>query len=289
MKKVSPVRTKKRRAANGKAEAPKTVNAVSVPAPNDENPYFLRSVGKAFFILNFLSRSKRGSMLAEITNAADLTRSSCFRLLVTLQDLGYVTQDEGGRFAIAEDRWVNSGRQIAAALPAAASESVQRLVSVFRETVSLAVLLGNHIEVVFVHESPQVIRMANTVGHILPPHASSLGKAITAFQVPDLRNHLLRSYGLMRFTPATIIDESEVIADYETIRRSGIAREADESTPDGCCFGCPIFLGDSSAVAAISLSMPKMRLPEGEALAYLMETLRHESITISKKLREKVQ
>ena len=48
----------------------------------------------------------------------------------------------------------------------------------------------NRIEVVATVESPHLIRMGNTVGRILPPHASSLGKAVTAFQREEVRDRL---------------------------------------------------------------------------------------------------
>jgi DNA-binding IclR family transcriptional regulator len=284
MKVVSTAQPKKRTATARTASTHNLSHREIVP--QSESIYFSRSVGKAFLILGVLSRSKKALSLSEIASAAELTKSSCFRLLFTLQSLHFLLQNEDGRFAIAPDTWVNSGMQISSVLPRAASESAQRLSSEFRETVSLAVLFSNHIEVVHVIESPQVIRMANTVGRILPPHASSLGKAITAFQSPEISNHILRSYGLMSLTAATITDEAMVLRELDTIRKNGIAYESEESTLDGCCFGCPIFLEGSSAVAAISISMPKSRLPEGDIKTRLIKSVRTESSVISQKLRE---
>jgi DNA-binding IclR family transcriptional regulator len=278
---------KKKRAENGKTTTAKSSSDSS--SQQEESAYFSRSIGKAFLILNLLNRSKIPLSLSEIASLADLTKSSCFRLLFTLQTLRHLSQNEDGRFSIAADNWVNSATQVASSLPGIASESIQRLSSEFRETISLAVLFSNHIEVVHVKESPQVIRMANTVGRILPPHASSLGKAITAFQTPEVRNHLLQSYGLMRLTDATITDEALVLQEFEAIRKNGVAHEAEESTPEGCCFGSPIFLDSSSAVAAISISIPKSRLPESRTRARLLQALRVESKKISQKLEETIQ
>lgn len=57
----------------------------------------------------------------------------------------------------------------------------------------LAVLFDNHIEVVAVIESPDLIKMSQTVGRIIPPHASSLGKALTAFQPEAVQERLPRT------------------------------------------------------------------------------------------------
>ncbi len=271
---------------SGRKAASRSAQSKAVPPDEDRGAYFSRSVGKAFLILGVLSRTKNALTLMEIAQAAGLTKSSCFRLLFTLQSLGYILATTDGRFGIIADNWINFGTQITNALLGVAAPAVDRLNSEFQETISLAVLFSNHIEVVQVKESPQVIRMANTVGRILPPHASSLGKAITAFQSAEVSDNLLRSYGLTHFTASSITDEALVKQELEEIRKSGVAREAEESTPDGCCFGCPIFLEGDFAVAAISISMPKSRLPKASKSAHMCDTLKQESRTISQKLRE---
>ncbi len=133
------------------------------------------------------------------------------------------------------------------------------------ETVSLSVLFNNHIdETVVVLESPQLIRMANTAERIIPPHASSMGKAITAFQPEGRRETLLRSYGLHRFTKHTITDENELVREFEQIRAKGWSTDKEESTDEGCCFGAPVFV-QGEVRAALSVSIPQPRVPKGEA------------------------
>jgi DNA-binding IclR family transcriptional regulator len=102
--------------------------------------------------------------------------------------------------------------------------------------------------------------MGNTVGRILQPHASALGKSITAFQDDQRRERLLRSYGISSFTPQTLTDEKEIAADYERIRRRGYATDTEETTLGGCCFAAPIFTSPQEVLAAVSMSIPKSRL-----------------------------
>ena len=130
----------------------------------------------------------------------------------------------------------------------------------FGETITLAMHFDNRIEVVATLDSPHLIRMANTVGRILPPHASSLGKAITAHLPDDVVERLRRSYGTHRFTEYTITDEVALKQEYERVRTQGYWTDAEESVLEGCCFGAPIIGPDGVVIAAISLSMPKMRL-----------------------------
>src|SRR5690606_34612287 len=111
-------------------------------------------------------------------------------------------------------------------------------------------------------DSPQLMRMANTVGRILPPHASSLGKAITAHQPDDVVERLRRSYGNHRFTTHTITDDVALKHEYERVRAQGYSTDTEESVLEGCCFGAPVQGPDGRVIAAISLSLPKMRLKD---------------------------
>ena len=89
----------------------------------------------------------------------------------------------------------------------------------------MAALFENHVEVVAVFESKQLMRMTNTPGRILPPNASSLGKAVTAFQPAGIGEKLVRSYGTHRFTANTITDEIELREEFARIREQGFAED----------------------------------------------------------------
>jgi len=121
-------------------------------------------------------------------------------------------------------------------------------------------LFENRVEVIAVVESPHVIRMSNVVGHILPPNASSLGKAITAFQAEEQRERLLRSFGIYRFTKHTITDRKLLSREYDGIRLQKYAIDREECAYDGICFCAPIFGPNGQVSAAMSSSMPKTRL-----------------------------
>ncbi len=271
---------------------PKAASRKAPPAPadSDEDQYFSRAVGKAFFILRILNQSEAPAALSEMASRAGLTKTSCFRLLHTLERLGYVAQSADGRYSAAEKHWGSSSTQVANALLRGPQNVARALSEESGESVSIAVLFTNHIEVVQSFESSRVLRMANTVGRILPPHASSLGKAIAAFQPEAVCRKLLVSYGLQRYTDYTITDESALREEFEKIRKQGYAFEREESTWDGCCYGTPVFVDGGKrqgpVVAAISLSMPKSRVPvTAPENARTVEMLRAAAGQVSEYLR----
>jgi IclR family acetate operon transcriptional repressor len=168
----------------------------------------------------------------------------------------------------------------------AAREPMRRLNMEFGETVSLAILMYNHVEVVHVVESANLIRMTNIAGRILPPHASSMGKVVTAWQDADSRKRLLRSYGLTRYNENTLVDEQTIEGEYNQIRARGYAFDAEETTHGGFCFGAPILFAPGKVGAAISLSMPKARLPEDDGRQRIIKALTGAGEEISRTLMQ---
>lgn len=61
------------------------------------------------------------------------------------------------------------------------------------------------------------------------------------------------------------MDERTIEEEYALIRSRGYSTDTEETTAGGFCFGVGIFTGPSKVEAAISLSMPKSRLPDDEA------------------------
>jgi DNA-binding IclR family transcriptional regulator len=228
--------------------------------------YFSRAIGNALMILETLQASGAPLSLREVTRRTRLPKSSAFRILRTLQIVGYAQRVEGDRFRLGE-KWLGFlPVKFAAAITDAAVAPMRQLGREFRESVSLAVLFDHHIEVTAVVDSPQHVRMGNVVGGVIPPHASSLGKCITAFQNDEDRDRLIRSYGMMRLTEKTITGELELQRELERVRTRGYAMDLEESALDGCCLAAPIVSPDGNVRAAVSLSMPKMRFSNRDRL-----------------------
>ncbi|MGQ9635731.1 MAG: IclR family transcriptional regulator [Bryobacteraceae bacterium] len=247
------------------------------------NPkYYSRAVGKALEVLDILRSNPQGLAFSEILRRVRLVKSSLFRILYTLETAGYIRKISGGLYEISFDIGAMVERQFMARLIQVASPWMAQLNREFRETISLGMLRSNHIEVVHVVESAELVRMSSIPGRILPPHASSLGKSITAFQLEEIRERLVRSYGLSPFTANTITNPDRLREEYLRIRSLGFSTDMEETTLDGCCFGVPIFNRDQTVLSGLSVSLPKIRL--GDRQPKLVAGLQAASKAISKAL-----
>ena len=269
---------------------PKTVRKLVVAKRVDNSThhdkYFSRAVSKALQALEFLQNEANSMSMNEIAQRLQLSKTSAFRLLKTLEATGYVAQDGRGQYKLAPGIHAVTPTQWLSKLVRVAVPHMQALTNETAETVSLAALFENRIEVVAVSESPHVIRMSNVVGHILPPNASSLGKAITAFQPAVGRERLLRSFKIYRFTDHTITDPRDLAHEYERIREQGFAVDREECANDGICFSIPIFGSDEEVSAAISLSMPKFRLRSTEQEESIIAALRNTGSALARDLKD---
>jgi IclR family acetate operon transcriptional repressor len=268
--------------------APKKASAKKkdpVKKAEDGGRYFSRAVGKALETLELLQLRQESMTLDEIARQVQLSKTSVFRLLRTLEVAQYVVTSGWGKYSLAPGVQAIVSTQWLARLLRTATPRLHDLTRDLHETASMAALFDNRIEVIAVIESPHTVRMSNVVGHILPPNASSMGKAITAFQTEERREKLLRSHGIYRFTDHTVADECELGREWERVRLEKFAVDREESVYDGVCFAVPIF-GEAGAVnAAISLSLPKSRLRNAEHEAVVVKALTTAATQIAADLR----
>lgn len=222
-----------------------------------------RALAKGLEIIELLSAAERPMSLRAIAQEIRLGKPSTLRLLQTLVAAGFAGASGNGdyysvrRFSPVHDsNWIDE-------LIAAAREEMERINVELAETVTLAALVEDHIRVVHTLESSREIRMSNYLSRILSPYASSLGKAIAAYQPPARLNQLLQVYGVYPFTPKTLTDPTLIREALARIRERGYSSEFEETVPGGCCIGVPIRGQDQHVRAALSVSLPIARLTEG--------------------------
>lgn len=244
--------------------------------------YLIRAVSNAIDILELISQSTEPLSLVRIAEFIGQSKSSVFRILCTLEHKGLIERQPGDVYTLSIFFGFSlKSNQSLLKLKRVAEPFMRDLGKEFRETVSLAFLFENHIEVVSVVDSPQRIRMYNVVGGIIPPHASSVGKCIVAHQTEARREHLLAAYGIQPFTPHTIVEPTELDEEFGRVRQQGFGVDREESALDGCCFGAPIWTTRDHVGAALSISLPKVRLSDE---AKIVESLQRTAQLVSESL-----
>jgi DNA-binding IclR family transcriptional regulator len=231
---------------------------------NNDEQYYLRSIGRALEVLDCFD-GKLPLGLKEISQRTELPESTLFRVLTTLEKHDYLNQSVDGTYQLAPKLRFGWLVKEANALQLKVRPELERLANRFNETASLAYLYENRIHVLDSVETFHEIRMSNRVGRVLPPHASAMGKVITAFQERALADEILEVYGLARRTEHTITDRAQLFREFEQIRATGLGCDREESILGGICYASAIHQAGQT-LAALSVSTPVVRMtPERDA------------------------
>jgi DNA-binding IclR family transcriptional regulator len=229
------------------------------------DPYSSKAISRALDVLESFPDEHTVLSLKELSVLNGLPESSLFRILQTLESRGYLAQAIDGTYRLTLRLLYGKSRERAEKLRELARTHLHQLAMRFNETASLSCLFEDRIQVVDTVETFHSMRLTNRPGRVLPPHCSSMGKSITAFQTPEKIDRILEIYGLVKRTPNTIIDRPALLAEFERIRQRGYAFDREEAAEGAFCIGAPIRCEGKPVSAAISLSTPLLRFqPELE-------------------------
>lgn len=215
-------------------------------------------VESTFRILEELART--GPIgLNEVTQRTALAKSTVFRVLSTLNELGYVVRSETRTYSIGYAMADLAGDNLQTeAIRRASLPHMLELRNRFGETVNLGQLQLDKVVYVEVVPSEYALRLHERHGATVPLHASALGKAILAFSDEAFAADIL-SGDLLALTPNTITDAEQVLRELKRIRDRGYALDKGEISSLATCVAAPILNEQRRAIAAISISGPASR------------------------------
>ena len=237
--------------------------------------YLSKAIVRALNVLESFRQTGRPLSLMDISMRTELPEASLFRILVTLESQEYLIQLKDGSYRLAPKVLWGVIHDRASAIRELLHPHLQSLAREFDETASSGFLYGDRIQCIDTVESLRDVRATTRIGRVLPPYASSIGKAITAFQARETIDRLIEVYGLFKRTEDTVIDRLQIFRDYERIRTDGVAFDRGEATEGGVCIGVPVHSGPDLVECAISVSIPLVRHSqelEREVVAALQRT-----------------
>ncbi|MGH9617482.1 MAG: IclR family transcriptional regulator [Acidobacteriaceae bacterium] len=218
--------------------------------------------------------------LNELASRVPIVKSSIYRILFTLEQSGYVSKNENGKYSITPRFGRLAGEaQFSASseLPAIALPFMAAILRRFQETVNLGVLNGDEALYIRVLESPHAFRLAAHAGIRSPLHSTALGKALLCRMAPAEIERILKGKTLRRQTTRTICDRASFMRELATVRKRNYAIDNGEDSDGAKCFGAAILDASGKALAAMSISGPASRMdriPEREIGASLIGACR---------------
>ncbi|MFZ5968351.1 MAG: IclR family transcriptional regulator [Bacillota bacterium] len=226
-----------------------------------QNDKIIQSVSRAVQILKcFENHEELG--VTEISKIMGLHKSTTFGLIATLEAYQLLEKnEETGRYRLGLELF-RLGTKVNSNLRRVAIPYLERLVSMYGETVNLVAI--DDISVIYLEkvESSHSMRICTMVGGRLPLYCTAVGKSILASLPKDEIEAIIERMDFKKFTDNTICDRENLLEYLASAKGNGYAEESEEFEMGLSCVAAPIFNHFGKAFAAISISGPASRMTD---------------------------
>ena len=246
-----------------------------MPSVDKSEPYyFVGVIKKEAEIVACLA--ERGEVsIAELVSYLGYDRNAVNRIILTLQDLGYVERLDNKKYKLTlKLLQLGSGALDNSSIYRVISKYMKILVDEFGETVCLGQRHGGSVVTIDTISGNQPIQYASRIGSASPMHNTAMGKCILAVMPEDELEAYSAETDFTAFTPKSIKNKAGLMKEIKRTREKGFAFDDEELTIGLRCLGIPVYSPSGKCSQAISIS--------GQALAFEGEKLRR----ISEKLLE---
>lgn len=234
----------------------------------------VRSVARAAAILEQFTLERPTLTLTEIAAGLDLSKSTCHRLLGTLQDLGFVELDEEtrryrlglklfwlGSVVLKSMELVTQADPVLASLVEETGETAFLVVPDGDEALCVRRLDGRHsVRVLFLETGKRLAFNAGAAPRVLLAH------------MPVAEWERIVGAHTTRMTDNTLMSRAELSEDRREILRRGYAISREDVSLHACAVGAPVRDQHGVVIAALSVSGIEQRF-SGTEEPRLVESL----------------
>ncbi|MFH1079803.1 MAG: IclR family transcriptional regulator [Pseudomonadota bacterium] len=218
--------------------------------------YNIEALARGLDILELFSPENPSLSLTEAVSLLNLSKSTVFRLLSTLETMGYLERDPATRRYHPSIKILHLGFTVINGLEVrqVARPHLERLAREVEETVSLCVLDGTDVTYVDRVRNKSIVGVILKIGSRIPAHCTTMGKVLLADLPPVELDLFLSGAELAPCTPRTISEQEPLRSELSEVRKNGYAICDGELAVGLRAAGAPIYNYQQKAVAAINVS-----------------------------------
>lgn len=236
---------------------------VTLPAMARERtgPDFIEALARGLDVITAFRPGVPVMSLSAVAAATGLARPTARRILLTLEELGYVRQTDTG-FSLTPrvlDLGVTYMRSLG--LWDVARPHVEALVAQTGESSSMAQLDGSDIVYVARVAVPKIITLAVTIGTRFPALQTSLGKVLLADLRADALDEVLAQPTRSGLVPRWQPDRDERDEALREVRARGWALTDEQLAPGIRSVAAPLRDGSGRVVAALNVTVHAAETP----------------------------
>jgi IclR family transcriptional regulator, acetate operon repressor len=183
----------------------------------------VRQAANVLDLMEYFAQVKKPANLGEISAALGWPRSSTFNLLSTLAQRGYLYEPRPKAGLYPTSRWTWLLRDITdpELLPEQLCRAAGEVARLTEETVAIAAPSGSSAVLLYVVESPHVVRFTAQVGYQMPMHTTACGRALLAQYSPAERAAALKKVRYEKFAERSLLDSKQVEAEIKRAAARG--------------------------------------------------------------------
>ncbi|WP_334031654.1 IclR family transcriptional regulator [Burkholderia orbicola] len=222
---------------------------------------FNQSLEKGLNVLRAFSAKRRTMTLAEVADAAGMTKSSAQRMVYTLEKLGYIRKHPVTRRYQLTPHVMRIGFNYLAAdtLIDVANPFLSELTNLTGETTNLTEPDEDEMVYVARFVSTKFVPIHMPIGSRIPMYCTGSGRAfLSALPPGDARARL---DGMVRtpHTPRTVTALDDLVALLDGVRREGYATNQEELFIGDMSIAAPVLGSQGQPVAAVHVVAPTSR------------------------------
>ncbi|MGF1470432.1 MAG: IclR family transcriptional regulator [Rubrobacteraceae bacterium] len=218
-------------------------------------------LAKGLSLLVALGAHPTGVGVSELAREVGLNVSTAYRLLISMVPMGFVRYDEREHKYSLGLKAFEMCHQApgVGGLSAVAYPAIRRVADRTGESTSIAILEGTEMLVLGQAEGRQRIQIRLTAGQRGPLYATSLGKALLAFQPEVEQRNIVEQLELLPRGPNTIVDPAALREELQRVRELGYAIADEENEPGIRAVAVPVKNHLGRSIGAVSIAVPTLR------------------------------
>jgi IclR family transcriptional regulator, pca regulon regulatory protein len=223
-------------------------------ARRDGNPDFIEALARGLDVLRAFQPRQPVMSLTAVAAAAGLARPTARRVLLTLEQLGYVRTADRGFELTPRVLELGMSYVLSRSLWEVARPHMEQLVALTHESSSIAQLDGSDIVYVARVAVPKIVALSVTIGTRFPAMQTSLGKVLLAALAPEEAERVLAEPSRSGITPRWQPDAEERDLALREVRARGWALTDEELAPGIRSVATPLRDGAGQVIASLNVN-----------------------------------
>lgn len=248
------------------------------------NSYQAPALEKGLDILEYLSRKASPLSQTEIANGIDKSTNEIYRMLVCLEDRGYLIRDEiSGKYRLSLKLYNLSHRHSPVdEIRKVAEYPMQQLSEKTKQSCHLGVIYHDQLMVIFQSKSPGPISLSVEEGSLFPLLLTASGRTLLAFMSEKDREKLLNR--IPDFQQYSSKEQETFREALIKIRNQGYYSKPSEITQGVTDVVVPIGNGSTDIFASLAVSILTTQIDESISLQEIIDTAQDTATNILRRL-----